>query len=205
MYLLQLKIITIPTLLCLLIPFSTSLAVADESNNYFIAGLGFISSSKQDDVLKETYSDYKQSGGGSMINIDIGYSFGVTSNLSIIPKINYAAYRAEFKSNNFPVGSTKSNDFFIPGVSVRYNFSESKNSFYISGHLGKNSASSDFSRVNSIESDGVVTGVSIGYIVGQFHFEIGTMKIPVLIDTDGVPSTSLDFGGTYFTIKRSTQ
>ncbi|HEC20652.1 MAG TPA: hypothetical protein ENI97_15155 [Gammaproteobacteria bacterium] len=187
---------------CLLTICSSSLFAADD-NNYFVAGIGLLSSSEQKNVMSQTYSDYAQSGGGAMINIEAGYSFGISDNVSIMPKINYLAFLAEFRSTNSSVGSMKSNTFFIPGLSLRYDFGQARNRFYISASLGKNSPSSDFSRVNEIKSNGNVTGIAAGFALGHFQFEIGTMKIPVIISTDSVAPTSLDFGGTYFTLKRS--
>ncbi len=180
-----------------------SSAIASEPHDYFVFGIGLISSSEQHDIMKQTYSDYSTSGGGSMINIELGYSITVNDHFSIEPKLNLIGYRAKFENSNFTsaVGSTKANIFFMPGLSFRYHVSSTSNGFIVSGCVAKNNASSDFSRVKQLEDKGVSSSVSIGYIFGSYELDIGVMKVPVTIETDTITSRDADFGGTFFTFK----
>jgi hypothetical protein len=179
---------------------STSL-IAD-SNNRFEIGIGVIGSDEQQDVLNAVYSDYASSGGGGMISLDIGYSFAVGKNISLVPKLTAAFFRVEFENSIVPgASSTSTNTYIMPGIALRYNFSEYNQGIYVGGQIATNSASSDLNRVQSIESDGLVTGLFVGYMFERIHIEIGTMNIPVKIEADSIPSTTADFGGVNLALR----
>lgn len=178
-------------------------AEAAERDSAFEIGLGLVSTPEQNDVIERTYSDYSMSGGGSMLNVELGYSIALGHAISIVPKFNYIAYVAEFVNSNFPgASSSRSNTFFLSGMALRFNVDAGGGHFFVSGYAGNNSASSDFSRINALRENGNVTGFSVGYVFKSFQLEVGTMKIPVIIETDSVPSSEADFGGTFFTLKR---
>lgn len=169
--------------------------------HYFFASIGFAGSEEQHDIMIDTYSDRNPSGGGNMLHMELGYSFGLAKGFSLAPQLTILAYRAKFTSQFSPTGNIKGNYFFIPAVSARYDIGNLRQSFYVTAQIGKNSASTSFARVNSIDPDGLFTSLAVGFRVSRFHFELGQYKLPVTIDTDSVALTPAEFGGTYFIFK----
>ena len=182
-----------------------STANSEESENQFELGFGVMSNTEQKDYLSSVYSDAEFSGGSAMINFEIGYSVKIGNHFSIVPKLSYAFVRVETATMLDGVTNESYNTLFMPGAALRYNFSNHGSGFYVGGQLAANnpSISDKLSRVTSIESDGNITGLFIGYMYNKFQFEFGVNKIPVVIEAESTPSTQADFGGGYFMFRRS--
>lgn len=87
--------------------------------------IDFIESEEQKDAMELTYNDHTSSGGGGMLSFDIGYSNALGYNISLVPKISAALYSIEFTNNIIPGASSKHRSTYVmPGIALRYNFSE---------------------------------------------------------------------------------
>jgi hypothetical protein len=182
-----------------------ALAESSDSNdhNQFELGIGIMSSSEQKDVLDRVYSDAETSGGGAMLNLEIGYAIKFGDHVSVVPNVNWAILRVKTPTLLSGYSNESYNDYLMPGVALRYNFIGHGKGFYVGAKLASvNPTISDkLSRIDSIESDGKATGFFVGYMFGRLHLEVGKLEIPVKVDASSMPLTKADFGGGYFMLR----
>ena len=182
-------------------PLSAQIMEEQPKKINIVLGGGMIISPDYHDYLESRFSGsgVTVAGGYGWIGVDAGLQYNVSPNLSIIPEV-------AFWFNFVDVGSSDllTNTMIVPGVSARYQFSETPSLFF-RGELNLNIPSLDDVFVIEDEyivgtttpSGGIGFGGALGYNFGLMAMELGYTYLPVDVFGD-LSLEATNMGGLLF-------